>query len=105
MKKIGLAKKIGRRPWSLLYETFPPFFTCNQLISIKKTNLTSVRSLSLMTRGVPAYTQSTQLRTLIFECQKNKIVLNREICNKKRASPGLGSLYTEKNQNSLARII
>ena len=31
-----------------------------------------------MTRGVPAYTQSTQLRTLIFECPKNKNVLNRE---------------------------
>ena len=29
-------------------------------------------------RGVPAYTQSTQLRTLIFECPKNKNVLNRE---------------------------
>ena len=29
-------------------------------------------------RGVPAYTQSTQLRTLIFECSKNKNVLNRE---------------------------
>ena len=27
-------------------------------------------------RGVPAYTQSTQLRTLIFECQKNKNVSN-----------------------------
>ena len=27
-------------------------------------------------RGVPAYTQSTQLRTLIFECQENKNVLN-----------------------------
>ena len=25
---------------------------------------------------MPAYTQSTQLRTLIFECQKNKNVLN-----------------------------
>ena len=29
-------------------------------------------------RGVPAYTQSTQLRTLIFECPKIKNVLNRE---------------------------
>ena len=34
------------------------------------------------TRGVPAYTQSTQLRTLIFECPKNKNVLNRKKCNK-----------------------
>ena len=32
--------------------------------------------------GVPAYTQSTQLRTLIFECTKYKNVLNREKCNK-----------------------
>ena len=29
-------------------------------------------------RGVPAYTQSTQLGTLIFECPKNKNVLNCE---------------------------
>ena len=39
-------------------------------------------------RGVPAYTQSTQLRTLIFECPKNKNVLNREKCNKKMPQPG-----------------
>ena len=39
-------------------------------------------------RGVPAYTQSTQLRTLIFECLKNKNVLNREICNKNMPNPG-----------------
>ena len=31
---------------------------------------------------MPAYTQSTQLRTLIFECPKDKNVLNREKCNK-----------------------
>ena len=36
MKKIGLAKLIGRRPWSLFIGNIPPFFTCNQLISIKK---------------------------------------------------------------------
>ena len=40
------------------------------------------------TRGVPAYTQSTQLRTLIFECPKNKNVLNREKCNKNMPHPG-----------------
>ena len=45
-------------------------------------------------RGVPAYTQSTQLRTLIFECPKNKNVLNRKKCNKKHASPGLGLYIT-----------
>ena len=39
-------------------------------------------------RGVPAYTQSTQLRTLIFECQKNENVLNREKCNKNMPHPG-----------------
>ena len=39
-------------------------------------------------RGVPAYTQSTQLRTLIFECPKNKNVLNREKCNKNMPHPG-----------------
>ena len=38
-------------------------------------------------KGVPAY---TQLRTSIFECPKNKNVLNREKCNEKHASPGLG---------------
>ena len=37
---------------------------------------------------MPAYTQSTQLRTLISECQKNKIVLNREKCNKNMPHPG-----------------
>ena len=30
MKKIGLAKLIGRRPWSLFIGNIPPFFTCNQ---------------------------------------------------------------------------
>ena len=39
-------------------------------------------------RGVPAYTQSTQLRTLIFECPKNKIVLNREKCDSNMPHPG-----------------
>ena len=39
-------------------------------------------------RGVPAYTQSTQLRTLIFECPKNINVLNREKCNKNMPHPG-----------------
>ena len=39
-------------------------------------------------RGVPAYTQSTQLRTLIFECPKYKNVLNREKCNKNMHHPG-----------------
>ena len=39
-------------------------------------------------RGVPAYTQSTQLRTLIFECPKNKNVLNREKCNKNMPHSG-----------------
>ena len=39
-------------------------------------------------RGVPAYTQSTQLRTLIFESKKNKNVLNREKCNKNMPHPG-----------------
>ena len=41
-----------------------------------------------LSRGVPAYTQSTQLRTLIFECPKNKNVLNREKCNKNMPHPG-----------------
>ena len=41
-------------------------------------------------RGLPAYTQSTQLRTSIFECPKDKNVLNREKCNEKHASHGLG---------------
>ena len=44
--------------------------------------------ISVATRGVPAYTQSTQLRTLIFECPKNKNVLNREKCNKNMPHPG-----------------
>ena len=39
-------------------------------------------------RGVPVYTQSTQLRTLIFECPKNKNVLNREKFNKNMPHPG-----------------
>ena len=43
---------------------------------------------SYESRGVPAYTQSTQLRTLIFECPKNKNVLNREKCNKNMPHPG-----------------
>ena len=41
-----------------------------------------------VTRGVPVYTQSTQLRTLIFECPKNKNVLNREKFNKNMPHPG-----------------
>ena len=44
-------------------------------------------------RGVPAYTQSTQLRTLIFEYPKNKNVLNREKCNKNMPHPGYRSLH------------
>ena len=44
-------------------------------------------------RGVPAYTQSTQLRTLIFECPKNKNVLNRENAIK-TCLTRLRSLYT-----------
>ena len=41
-------------------------------------------------RGVPAYTQSTQLRTLIFECPKK--IKTSEIAKNaiKHASPGLG---------------
>ena len=39
-------------------------------------------------RGVPAYTQSTQLRTLIFECPKSKNVLNHEKCNQNMPHPG-----------------
>ena len=38
-------------------------------------------------RGVPAYTQSTQLRTLIFECQKNKNLLNRKNAIKNMPHP------------------
>ena len=45
-------------------------------------------SFLLVIRGVPAYTQSTQLRTLIFECPKNKNVLNREKCNKNMPHTG-----------------
>ena len=45
-------------------------------------------SLMHLVRGVPAYTQSTQLRTLIFECPKSKNVLNREKCNKNMPHPG-----------------
>ena len=45
-------------------------------------------------RGVPAYTQSTQLRTLIFECPQNKNVLNREKCNKNML-PRVRPLNTE----------
>ena len=30
MKKMGLAMKIGRKPWSLFIRNIPPFFTCNQ---------------------------------------------------------------------------
>ena len=39
-------------------------------------------------RGVPSYTQSTQPRTIIFECPKNKNVLNREKCNKNMPHSG-----------------
>ena len=39
-------------------------------------------------RGVPADTQSTQLRTLIFECPKNKNVLKREKCDKNMPHQG-----------------
>ena len=42
----------------------------------------------LVDRGVPAYTQSTQLRTMIFESPKKKNVLNREKCNKNMSHPG-----------------
>ena len=42
----------------------------------------------VIVRGVPAYTQSTQLRTFILECPKNKKVLNREKCNKNMPHPG-----------------
>ena len=45
-------------------------------------------SLIVTFRGVPAYTQSAQLRTLIFECPKNKNVLNREKCNKNMPHSG-----------------
>ena len=47
----------------------------------------------LYNRGVPAYTQSTQLRTLIFECLKNENVLNHEKCNKIMPHPGLVFKY------------
>ena len=30
----------------IIYKKHPPFFTCNQLISIKKKNLTSVRAIT-----------------------------------------------------------
>ena len=39
-------------------------------------------------QGRAWYTQSTQLRTLIFECPKNKNVLNCEKCNKNMPHPG-----------------
>ena len=70
-----------------------------QVWALKRSVQSSTKSCNLPTasipvrisdRGVPAYTQSTQLRTSIFECPKNKNVLNREKCNEKHASPGLG---------------
>ena len=36
MKKIGLAKKIGRRPWSLFIRNIPPFFTCKTYFNQEK---------------------------------------------------------------------
>ena len=39
-------------------------------------------------RGVPAYTQSTQLRTLIFECPKKYKRLKTRKCNKNLPHPG-----------------
>ena len=40
------------------------------------------------TRGVPAYMQSMQLHTLIFEYPKNKNVLNCEKGKKNMPPPG-----------------
>ena len=53
-----------------------------------KSSLNQGLTDKLKGRGVPAYTQSTQLRTLIFECPKNKNVFNREKCNKNMPHPG-----------------
>ena len=50
-------------------------------------------------RGVPAHTQSTQLRTLFFECPKNKIALNRGKCNKNMPHPGYVFIYQLVSSN------
>ena len=55
-------------------------------------------------RGVPAHTQSTQLRTLIFESPKNKNVLNREKCNKNMPHPG-GNKTVHRQDNSPTRFL
>ena len=36
MKKIGLAKKIGRRPWSLFIRNIPPSFYMQNLFQSRK---------------------------------------------------------------------
>ena len=53
-----------------------------------------IKHFETVIRGVPAYTQSTQLRTIIFDRPKNKNVLNREKCNKNMPHPGLGLYIT-----------
>ena len=50
-------------------------------------------------RGVPAHTQSTQLRTLIFECSKNKNALNRRKCNKNMSQLGYVFIYQLVSSN------
>ena len=60
---------------------------CHSVLSLSNRILQPRKTRPNVTRGVPAYTQSTQLRTLIFECPKKKNVLNREKCNKNMPLP------------------
>ena len=76
--------------------TFMPF----EIVSICVWHfLRNMSSCILFTfRGVPAYTQSTQLRTLIPEFPKNKNVLNREKCNKNMPHQGKVFKYRKKSE-------
>ena len=60
----------------------------NGFLTNPKESTAYIPSSQTVLRGLPAYTQSTQLRTLIFECPKNKNVLNREKYNKNMPHSG-----------------
>ena len=54
-------------------DTYPPVVIKGAGSKMRQRNcVPSKHPGTIDTRGVPAYTQSTQLRTSIFECPKNK---------------------------------
>ena len=77
--RITFANSLGQIKW----QAWSWAWSRSKLLVIgRQQNFSVSGKAKYEARGVPAYTQSTQLHTLIFECPQNKNVLNCEKCNK-----------------------